>query len=124
MGDDKEALKVIIHNGDDRPLSISSAHLQSYGRRVYFASSSTSPRLYYGDEKLDAPVYDYAKLFQKEASAVQASLSNEQANSAYKERPDERPWSDRHPALLWIAIIAAVVVLGALALRSMRAAAA
>ena len=123
-GGDKEMMKVIIHNGDDRPLSISGAHLQSYERRAYFASSSSSPRLYYGDEKLDAPVYDYAKLFQKEASAVQASLSNEQANSAYKERPDERPWSDRHPAVLWIAIIAAVVVLGALALRSMRAAAA
>src|SRR5437016_4274322 len=99
-GGDKETLKVIIHNGDDRPLAISGAHLQSYERRVYFASSSTSPRLYYGDEKLDAPVYDYAKLFQKEASAVQASLSNEQANSAYTERPDERPWSERHPAVL------------------------
>ena len=122
-GGDKEMMKVIIHNGDDRPLSISGAHLQSYERRAYFTSSFTSPRLYYGDQKLVAPVYDYDKLFQKEASAVQASLSNEQANSAYKERPDERPWSDRHPAVLWIAIIAAVVVLGALALKSMRTAA-
>jgi len=122
VGSDQEALKVIIHNGDDRPLVIAGAHLQSHERRVYFASSSGSPRLYYGDEKLDAPVYDYAKLFQKEASAVQASLGSEQANSEYKERPDERPWSERHPMVLWIAIIAAVVILGTLALRSMRAA--
>src|SRR5207249_9924439 len=106
------------------PLAISGAHLQSYERRVYFTASSNSPRLYYGDEKLDAPVYDYAKLFQKEAKAVHASLGSEQANSSYKERPDERPWSERHPIVLWIAIIGAVMILGALALRSMRAAAA
>jgi len=123
-GGDRETLKVIIHNGDDRPLAITGAHLQSYERRVYFTPSAGSLRLYYDDEKLDAPVYDYAKLFQKEAKAVQASLSSEQVNSAYKERPDERPWSERHPIVLWIAIIGAVVILGALALRSMLAAAA
>ncbi|HKR96568.1 MAG TPA: hypothetical protein VJW55_14430 [Candidatus Angelobacter sp.] len=42
----------------------------------------------------------------------------------YAERPDGRPWTERHPAVLWIAIIAAVAILGALALRSMKSAAA
>jgi hypothetical protein len=49
-------------------------------------------------------------------------LGPEVSNPAYTGRPDDRPWSERHPIVLWIAIIAAVVVLGGLALRSMRAA--
>lgn len=118
-----ETLRVVIHNGDDRPLKISAVQLQQYQRRVYFTSAS-APQLYYGDEKLDAPEYDYAKLFQKDDRATQAELGPEQTNSAYTGRPDERPWSDRHPAVLWIAIIAAVVILGAMALRSMKSVAA
>jgi Protein of unknown function (DUF3999) len=112
-----ETLKVIIHNGDDPPLKITGVRLQQYQRRIYFNSAS-APRVYYGDEKLYAPEYDYAKLFQKDARAAQAELGPEQSNTAYTGRPDERPWSERHPAVLWIAIIAAVVILGAMALRS------
>lgn len=112
-----ETLKVIIHNGDDPPLKITGVRLQQYQRRIYFTSAS-APRVYYGDEKLSAPEYDYAKLFQKDARAVQAELGSEQTNTAYTGRPDERPWSERHPALLWIAVIAAVLVLGTMALKS------
>lgn len=119
-GNSPEVLKVIVHNGDDPPLKINNLRLQQYQRRIYF-NSPASPRLYYGDEKLDSPpVYDYAKLFQKEANATEAKWGPEQSNSAFTGRPDERPWSEQHPAILWIAIIAAVLVLGALALRSMK----
>lgn len=118
-----ETLKVTIHNGDDPPLKITNVRLAQYERRLYF-STSEAPHLYYGDEKLDAPVYDYAKLFQQEATATQAQLLPEQANTAHVERPDERPWSERHPAVLWVAIVAAVVVLGAVALKSMKSTAA
>jgi hypothetical protein len=63
-------LKVVIHNGDDVPLKITEAHLQQYERRIYFDSDSgANLKLYFGDEKLEAPVYDYAKLFQKDATA-------------------------------------------------------
>ena len=118
-GMNPEILKVIVHNGDDPPLKITAVQLQQYERRIYFNSSS-APQLYYGDEKLDSPVYDYAKLFQKDAHATPAELGPEQSNSAYTGRPDERPWSERHPGVLWIAIIAAVAILGAMALRSMK----
>ncbi|HYB61949.1 MAG TPA: DUF3999 family protein [Methylomirabilota bacterium] len=119
------SFKVLVHNGDDQPLKITDASLQQYERRIYFNSAPGMPlTLYYGDEKLEAPVYDYAKLFQKDAGASQLELGAESANVAYTGRPDERPWSERHPALLWAAIIAAVLVLGALALKSMRGASA
>ena len=116
-------LTIVIHNGDDAPLKITGARLQQYERRIYFdADSGTQPRLYYGDAKLEAPVYDYAKLFQKDANAPQALLGVEEANTAYAGRPDDRPWSERHPAVLWVAIISAVLVLGGIALRSMKGA--
>lgn len=121
-GDSKETLRIVIHNGDDPPLKISGVHLQQYQRRLYFKSTGDPLRLYYGDEKLESPEYDYAKLFQEDPHAVQAQLGPEQANAGYTGRPDDRPWSERHPIVLWIAIIAAVLVLGAMALRSMRAA--
>jgi uncharacterized protein DUF3999 len=117
---DGETLKVIIHNGDDRPLKITGVNAQQHERRIYFDAAAGQARLYYGDEKLDAPVYDYAKLFQKIADARAAQLGAEETNSAYTGRPDERPWSERHPAVLWVATILAVLILGAMALRSMR----
>jgi hypothetical protein len=114
-------LKIIIHNGDDVPLKITSVRLQQYERRIYFdAAGGTQPKLYYGDAQLDAPVYDYAKLFQKNANAEQKQLGAEEVNTAFTGRPDDRPWSERHPALLWLAIIAAVLILGGVALRSMK----
>ncbi len=47
-------------------------------------------------------------------------LDPEVNNAAYVPRPDDRPWSDQHPALLWVAILAAVIILGAVALRSLK----
>jgi hypothetical protein len=118
-------IKVMIHNGDDPPLKLNSAHLRQYERRLYFdAPAQSSLMLYYGDEKLDRPVYDYPKLFQKDKNAQAAQFGAESQNQGYTGRPDDRPWSERHPALLWGAIVAAVLVLGSMAFRSMRSAAA
>lgn len=122
-GNGQGILKAVIHNGDDVPLKISGARLQQYERRIYFESDPGSqPWAYYGDEKLSKPVYDYAKLFQKEANAAEVTLNAEEKNPAYTGRPDDRPWSERHPAVLWSTIIAAVLILGGLALRSIKTA--
>jgi hypothetical protein len=120
-GNIQGALKIIIHNGDDMPLKIMGARLQQYERRIYFdADAGIQPKLYYGDAQLDAPIYDYAKLFQKNVNAEQKQLGAEEVNTAFTGRPDDRPWSERHPAVLWLAIIAAVLILGGVALRSMK----
>ncbi len=117
-------LRAVIHNGDDAPLRITRARLQQYERRIYFdCDAGAMLGLYYGDQKLDAPVYDYAKLFQSDASAGQMQMGTEEANAGYTGRPDDRPWSDRHPAVLWAAILAAVAILGGIAMRSIKTAA-
>jgi hypothetical protein len=117
-------LRAVIHNGDDAPLKITGARLQQYERRIYFdCDAGASPELYYGDARLDAPVYDYAKLFQMGADAAKIQLGNEESNAAFTGRPDDRPWSERHPAVLWLAIFASVIILGGIAVRSIKSAA-
>ncbi|MBZ5661354.1 MAG: DUF3999 domain-containing protein [Acidobacteriia bacterium] len=117
-------LRAVIHNGDDAALKITGAHLEQYERRIYFdCDAGTSLEFYYGDDKLNAPVYDYAQLFQADANAALVPMEAEEANAGFTGRPDERPWSERHPAVLWAAILAAVAVLGGIAVRSMKNAA-
>jgi hypothetical protein len=116
-------LKVIVHNGDDQPLKITGARLQQIERRIYFQSPAASQAtMYYGDERLSAPNYDYTKLFQADPSAAETRLLAEAMNAAYQKPPDSRPWTERHPAAMWAALVAAIVVLGGVAVRSLRSA--
>lgn len=114
-------IKVTVENGDDAPLPIQHVQPLSFERRVYFDPHGKSAlMLYYGDPKLEAPSYDYAKFFQQLPDAVVAQVSPAQANPQFTGRADERPWSERHKAVLWAAMLLAVAVLGALALRGLK----
>jgi uncharacterized protein DUF3999 len=122
-GQDSERLTVTIDNGDDPGLTFDSVQPQSIERRLYFEPrNETALNLYYGDQKLTAPVYDYAKFFKPDGAAVKAVLGPGTHNEAYAGRPDDRPWSERHRSLLWIAMLVAVGVLAALAVRGLKTA--
>ena len=109
-----------IDNGDNTPLPVERAEPQSLERRIYFdPAGKTAIRLYYGDEKLPAPEYDYANFFHKEADAVEAVVGAENSNPDYSGRPDERPWSERHKWVLWGSLLLSVVVLALLALKGL-----
>lgn len=115
--------RLTIENGDDPPLRILGVQVFSIERRLYFDPRGNSTlRIYYGDERLRAPLYDYAKLFQEpqDEATPRAELGPGTHNSAYTGRPDERPWTDKHPEVLWIAMILAVAGLAAVALRGLR----
>lgn len=115
-------LKITVDNGDNPPLAIQGAQLLSIERRVYFDPQGKSLlRLYYGDPKLESPVYDYARFFKADEVAAQAELGAGAHNPAYSGRPDDRPWSERHKAVLWLAMLLAVIVLAALAIRGLKA---
>jgi hypothetical protein len=112
---------IAIHNQDDVPIAIQSVILQMIARNFCFASQpGVSYMLYYGDAALSPPHYDYARLFSLEKDAAHASLAPEEQNPQYHARPDTRPFTEKHPALLWIVLIAAIIVLGIIALRSSR----
>jgi len=117
----EEHFKVTVQNADNPPLNITGVQPLSIERRVYFdAGGRTSAKLYYGDPKLPAPVYDYTKFFRADPVAVQAQLGPGMHNAGYTGRPDDRPWSERHKALLWVAMLLAVVVLAVLAVRGFK----
>jgi hypothetical protein len=120
-------VEVIIENGDDQPLPIVSVRLEMRQRRLCFESlTATQPNsmtlaLFYGDPTLLAPVYDYARLFTASDQPLTATLGPEQVNPIYHPRPSaERPFTERHPEVLWIALLAVVCALGLVALKSSR----
>jgi hypothetical protein len=91
-------------------------------RRVSFDPQGKSQlKLYYGDDKLGSPVYDYVRFFKADPVAAKAELGPGSHNLAYEGRPDDRPWSERHKTVLWLAMLLAVIVLAALALRGLKA---
>jgi hypothetical protein len=113
---------VAIENGDDAPVQMLSVRLEMTERNLCFdAVSGAAYTLYYGDSGLVAPQYDYATLFVPAANAAVAQLGVETANPAYQPRPDMRPFTEKHPALLWMALIVVMVLLGAVAIRSVKA---
>jgi hypothetical protein len=110
---------VDVENGDDVPLPIQTVTLEMRQRTLCFdAAAGASYMLRYGDAALSAPVYDYARLYQPQVNAIAAQLGPELANADYHPRPDERPFTERHPELMWVALILVVAALGGTALHS------
>lgn len=110
---------ITIDNGDDPPVEWQSVRLEMTERQLCFdAARGAAYTLFYGDTALTAPRYDYATLFMPDKNAAQAALGPEQANPDYRPRPDERPFTEKHPALLWAALVLVVVLLGGVALRT------
>lgn len=107
-----------IENGDDVPL-VGSIQLQMLERELCFATAGNARyTLFYGDPALPAPVYDYSALFSLQTNAARATAGAEQRNPIYQSRPDQRPFTEKHPGLLWAALIAVIALLGGIALRS------
>lgn len=112
---------VTIENGDDTPISLRSVRLEMVQRDLCFhAAGGSGYTLYYGDSALSPPRYDYATLFALQPDAATAILGPERANPSYRPRPDTRPFTEKHPALLWTALVLVILLLAVIALRSAR----
>jgi hypothetical protein len=112
--------RVSILNRNDVPVEGLAPTLEGSPRHVVFRQEpGATYRLLYGNLRASAPGYDLARLTPKDEleTAALGGLGNQSANSGYVS-PD--PWSERHPALLWLALAVAVAVLGLLALRALR----
>jgi len=113
---------VVIENGDDVPLPIAAVRLEMRQRKVCFdaAAAAGGLALFYGDARLAAPVYDYARLFAVSDKALVAELGPEVFNPDYRAPVEERSFTERHPEVLWIVLIAVICALGMVALKSAR----
>jgi hypothetical protein len=114
-----EKWTITVVNGDDAPLRFTSVRLEMVQRNLCFeAAANASYVLHYGDKALVSPRYDYSAWFAPQASAPVAALGPEQVNPGYEQRPDQRPFTEKHPALLWLALIVVILLLGLIAVRS------
>jgi hypothetical protein len=120
LGVHTRSLTITVENGDDPPLRGLTTQPLSVERRIYFEpQGKTDLKLYYGDDSLAAPVYEYAKLFRETTTASEASLSRDQPNPADTGRQDDRPWSERHKTMFWAALLLVIIVLIGTALGAM-----
>ena len=112
--------RVEVLNASDAPLSDVRLSLTMPLRFLLFhPAQGRSYRLIYGNFRAAAPQYDLARTLHIQAKEVLAHqrLGTEEATSNYV---DPRPFTERHPNLLWIALAIAVILLGYAALRAMR----
>jgi len=112
--------RVVVVDRNDPPLAEIEVELWGTPRHLVFRQEPRrSYRLLYGNERAEAPQYELARLLGREEreQAAAAAIGAEMINPSWA---DPRPWSERHPVVLWIALGIAVVALGLLALRSLR----
>ena len=113
--------RVEILNGNDAPLSSVRMSLAMSLRFVLFRPrENRTYRLLYGNDRASAPQYDFARTLriQPNEEILRLGLGPEEATANYA---DPRPFTERHPNLLWIALGLAIVLLGYAALRALRA---
>jgi hypothetical protein len=112
--------RVEVLNANDAPLSAVHLSLVIPLRFVLFhPAQNRSYRLIYGNARATSPQYDLGRTLHIQANEVivHLELGTEEATSNYA---DPRPFTERHPNLLWVALGVAVVLLGSAALRAMR----
>ena len=113
-------MEVAVENGDDVPLPLAGVRLEMRQRQLCFdgPGPDATTELYYGDKGLAAPVYDYARLFTPGDAAREAVLQPERVNAGHVEVIEKKRLTERHPELLWIALLIMVGALGMVAFRS------
>ncbi len=112
--------RVTVHNRNDAPLGdLHAAFYMTPRHLIVRQEPSQEYRLLYGNARVQAPQYDMARLVDPEvvAAAIPVTVGAELANAGYA---DPAPWTERHPEVMWLALGLAVVVLGGLAVRTMR----
>ncbi|HUI73532.1 MAG TPA: DUF3999 family protein [Candidatus Acidoferrum sp.] len=113
--------RVEVVDGDDQPLSNVVMELCGIQRKILFVQQpGRAYRVLYGNEKARAPQYDlkYYLASGPEKTVYKAfPLGHEEITANYA---DPRPFTERHPILLWLALAIAVVLLGYTAMRTLR----
>jgi len=112
--------RVEIVNGNDAPLAGAKPVLLTIPHFVaFYPQSGHSYSLIYGNSAASLPHYDLSRTldYHAESAATPASLGDEEATANYL---DPRPFTERHPILLWVALIVAVIILAWAAFRALR----
>jgi hypothetical protein len=117
-------LRLRIHNRDDQPLAVRAVTVLAPLERVVFeAAPFRRYSLQYGVPERSAPSYDVARTVRDPAAWIAESAEGALGEpSRLPPRATLVPWTERHPALLWVGLVASVAALGLLTWRALRAA--
>ena len=111
--------RVEVLNANDAPLSaVRLSAIMPLRFVLFHPAANRSYRLIYGNARANAPQYDLARTLEIPPleAMFHANLGPEEPTSNYA---DARPFTERHPNLLWIALGMAVILLGYAALRAL-----
>ena len=117
-------LRVRVANRDNPPLQFTKATATRFVTRAALPAPKGSVRLYAGNAAASEPSYDlahYADRLRVEG-VVRASLGPLADNPDFGAPADEAPWSERHRAILWVAMLGALAVLAFLIYRQVKTA--
>jgi hypothetical protein len=114
--------RIEILNGSDAPLTDAVPSLAMVPRYVFFQPvQGRSYRLTYGNAAATAPQYDLQGISARREKPAAARIVAPAAEELTSNYADPRPYTERHPNLLWLALATAVVLLAYSALRALRA---
>ena len=114
-------LTIHIDNGDNPPLPITVVQPLTLERRVYFEPGRRSTlQLYYGDARLPAPIYDYARFFHVDPAAARPLSVPVRTMTSLLDVLTTVPGLNATRRFCGLPMIVAVLVLAVLALRGLR----
>jgi hypothetical protein len=113
--------RIRIFHGDDQPVPVRSVTAESIIRRVIFpVREGADYWMYYGNSAAKPPAYDLPMVLARSSieSASTINAAAQEANPGYIEPPTPaKPFSDRHPELLYAILGVAVLAIGYMTVR-------
>jgi hypothetical protein len=115
--------RIRIWNGSSPPLDVTSVAMRRMPRVFVFSRSAGDRHtLYFRNSQAGLRSYDIATAvdqldLQKLPAAALGPMT---PNPAYREVVREKPWTERHPALIWIALAVGVLLLAGLLFQTVR----
>lgn len=113
-------VRLTVLNGDDRPVAIQRVSFETLERRVRFLAQSPGEyALHYGNRDASRPSYDLAAILARRASASEVLLAAgpQQTNPVYQPSVARKPWSERHPSVLYVVLAGAILGMGYITVR-------
>jgi hypothetical protein len=112
-------LRLRVHNDDSAPLSVRRFSFSAYRRVLKFPASTAGQYwIYYANPDAKRPSYDFAQVMPDGARVIDAVLGAGEANVAYRPPVEpQKPWTDRHPQVLYAVLSLAVLGMGFVAVR-------
>lgn len=118
---ENQLLRVEVINNSDQPLRGVALSLYAIPRKLLFKPQpGATYKILYGNQRAIAPQYDLGRYLDAgPAKPVyeKLSLGNQEITANYL---DPRPFSERHPEVLWISLAIAIVLIGLTAIKTLR----